>query len=273
MFGRIFAIEEFSTFDGPGIRMTVFLKGCPLSCPWCHNPEGQSTQIEYYRSPNGCVNCDNCLIENKLTSESISLCKRNLVRAFGEDISSEELTEKILKNAKILSMNAGGVTFSGGEPTLQRDFLLDCLKKLKNKVHTCIQTTGFSENFCDFLNNADMFLYDLKFIDNGLHKTFCKQDNKIILENYKTLASSPKPFITRVALITGVTDTEKNLTDIALFLKENNVKYVELLPYNVLAGAKYKGLMREYDFIPNADASCKDPVKLFKSFDILAKII
>ena len=273
MAGRIFAIEEFSTFDGPGIRMTVFLKGCPLRCLWCHNPEGQETKIEYYRSPNGCLNCNKCLINGKLTKESINACKRNLVRTLGEDFSSDALCKKILKNASVLKMNGGGVTFSGGEPTLQNDFLLECLKMLKNKVHTCVQTTGFTDKFTDFLNIADMFLYDIKLIDNDLHKKYCKQDNKIILENYKTLASSSVPFITRVALIPSITDTSKNLTDIALFLNENNVNYVELLPYNNLAGAKYKGLLREYQLIPDSEVSCKDPVKLFKEFNITAKII
>ncbi len=271
--GRIFSIEEFSTFDGPGIRMTVFLKGCPLKCAWCHNPEGQNVNTEYYRSPNGCLNCDNCLINGKLTKESINACKRNLVRAFGEDISSDELTEKILKNAKVLSMNGGGVTFSGGEPTMQHEFLLDCLKQLKGKVHTCIQTTGFTKKFKDFLPLADMFLYDIKLIDNDEHKKYCKQDNTIILENYKLLALSSVPFITRVALIPGITDTQKNLTDIALFLKEHGVNYVELLPYNNLAGAKYKGLLREYTLTPDLTASCKNPIELFNKFNITAKMI
>ena len=217
-------ISRTSFHDGPGIRTVIYFNGCKMACVWCHNPEGQNVNIEYYRSPNGCLNCDNCLINGKLTEKSINACKRNLVRAFGEDIISEKLTEKILKNAKVLSMNGGGVTFSGGEPTLQHDFLIDCLNKLKGKVHTCIQTTGFTKNFSDFLPLADMFLYDIKLIDNDEHKKYCGQDNKIILENYKLLASSSVPFITRVALIPGVTDTEKNLNDIALFLKENNVK-------------------------------------------------
>ncbi len=246
MKGRIFSIEEFSTFDGPGIRMTVFLKGCPLSCKWCHNPEGQSFEKEFYRSPNGCANCNKCLIDGKLTEKSISLCKRNLVKQIGEDISPQDLFKKILKNKKVLDMNKGGVTFSGGEPLGQLDFLIQCLELLKGKVHTCVQTCGYSKNFDKVIDKADMFLYDLKLINENEHVKYCGTDNKIILENYKKLAESKKPFITRVPLITGITDTKENLTSIAEFLNSLNVSYVEVLPYNNFAGAKYKGLLKEY---------------------------
>ncbi len=273
MTGRIFSIEEFSTFDGPGIRTSVFLKGCPLKCLWCHNPEGQSFSKEYYRSPNGCLNCDNCLFEGKLKEESIAACNRNLVRVFGEDYTPEELAEKLLKNQRILNMNGGGITFSGGEPTSQGDFLLECLKLLKNKVHLCLQTCGFTNRFNDFLPHLDMVLYDLKIIDNDLHKKFCGVDNKIILENHRLLAESKKPFITRMPLITGITDTTDNLTNVALFLNENKVDYIELLPYNKLAGAKYKGLLRQYELVPDEKASCPHPVKIFSDFNITAKII
>ena len=117
--GRIFSVEEFATFDGPGIRMTVFLKGCPLRCTWCHNPEGQSFPMEFLRSPNGCTGCGACLDAGQrergtrcLTEASISACPRNLVRRCGEDITSVQLIDRIMKNARLLS--GGGVTFSGG---------------------------------------------------------------------------------------------------------------------------------------------------------------
>ncbi len=272
MQGRIFSIEEFSTFDGPGIRMTVFFKGCPLKCLWCHNPEGQSFLKEYYRSPNGCTGCNNCLIAGKLREESIFKCKRNLVRAFGEDVSADELCEKIIKNEMLLKMNSGGVTFSGGEPTGQMDFLIECLKKLKGRVHTCVQTCGYSEKFELVLENADMILYDLKLMDEKEHKRYCGTDNETILENYKRLAGSKIPFVTRIPLIPGITDTRNNLEKTAKFLKENNVNYIEALPYNALAGAKYKGLLREYGLEIDISKSV-DPGKIFAQYGVKFKTV
>ncbi len=263
MDGTVFSIEEFATFDGPGIRMTVFLKGCPLRCSWCHNPEGQNPQIEYIRSPNGCTHCNRCLEAGKhingsfiLTKESVSACPRNLVRACGEAYSSDRLCEIILKNAVILNKNGGGVTFSGGEPLMQSEFLLECCEKLKQKVHIAIQTAGFAkeEDFARVLKVADYFLYDIKLIDSAKHAHYVGAPNETILRNYESLVRSGVPFITRTPLIPGVTDTEENLRGIASYLHSLGVKEIELLPYNQYAGSKYSWLARDYrpDFDPDA---------------------
>ena len=135
MNGRVFSIEEFATFDGPGIRMTVFLKGCPLRCSWCHNPESQRAEVEYVRSPNGCLSCGKCLKVAErdeknalhLTESSLEACPKGLVRRCGEDFTVEALCARILANAEILRDTGGGVTFSGGEPLAQSAFLFDCL--------------------------------------------------------------------------------------------------------------------------------------------------
>lgn len=252
--GKLFSIEEFSTFDGPGIRMTVFLKGCPLRCPWCHNPEGQRFETEYMRSPNGCIGCGACeragdIKDGKpvLTRESINACPRQLVRQSGEDITPQALAERILKNAPILKASGGGVTFSGGEPLCHTDFIADCVSHLEG-LHVALQTSGYADEdtFDRALSVCDYVLYDLKIMDEDTHRRVCGVSNAPILENYRHLARCGKSFVTRIPLIPGYTDGEENLSAIATFMKQNGVTYAELLPYNSLAGAKYGSLLRTY---------------------------
>lgn len=254
MVGTIFSIEEFSIYDGPGIRTSVFLKGCPLRCSWCHNPEGQKRESEIVKSPNGCVECGRCLKTAKvvdgvtvLTEESMKNCPMRLIRVCGETMESDELCKKLLKNERILNQG-GGVTFSGGEPFVQSDFMFECLTKLEGKLHRAIQTCGYcsGETFEHALTLADYFLFDLKLIDEEEHIRYTGVSNRLILDNFRKLASSGIPFIARTPLIPGVTDTEENLSAIAGILKENGVGKIELLPYNKMAGGKYKLVMREY---------------------------
>lgn len=262
--GTIFTIEEFSVYDGPGIRTTVFLKGCPLRCQWCHNPEGQLAECQIVRSPNGCIRCGNCTKNTvytkdgnmAFTNESIENCPMNLLRWCGEKVDSKELCEKLLKNKKILN-NGGGITFSGGEPLMQSDFVFECLKILKEDVHTALQTSGYCEEdiFANALALADYFLFDLKLYDDAMHKKYTGGSNIKILNNFYSLARSKKDFTIRIPLIPGVTDTYDNIYNIANLLRENKVFYAELLPYNKVAGGKYKMLQREYkpDFDEGAD--------------------
>ena len=277
MIGRIFSIEEFSTFDGPGIRMTVFLKGCPLRCEWCHNPEGQRAEIEYKRTPNGCLGCGACLKAGggKLTEKSVAACRQNLVRVCGEDVSADQLVEKVLKNAFLLNENGGGVTFSGGEPLMQGAFVAECMRLLKGKIHCALQTSGYAdeETFLRVLDRCDLVLYDLKLFDKKEHERYCGASNESILRNYRLLAASKKDFITRIPLIPGVTDTEKNVRELAAFMADNGVRKAELLPYNKLTGSKYPSLFRKYN--PSFDEK-KEPsfhTDLFFSYGIKAKIM
>ena len=279
--GRIFSIEEFATFDGPGIRMTVFLKGCPLRCTWCHNPEGQRLSAEYVRTPNGCIACGACrgaatvLPDGslELSEASEKACPKGLVRLCGEDYTAEELCKRIMMNADILNSTGGGVTFSGGEPTVQYEFLLECLTMLRKKVHRALQTCGYTdaEKFKKLLLECDFVLYDLKLMDEKSHTEYCGAGNVLILENYRTLVNSGVPFVTRIPLIPSVTDTEENLEAIAKFISRLGVKYVELLPYNKMAGSKYGGLLREYTPNFNEAKEVYFGENIFSSFGIEAK--
>lgn len=282
MKGNVFSIEEFSTFDGPGIRTTVFLKGCPLRCQWCHNPEGQSFHNSVLRSPNGCMQCGKCieaaeLIDGNaaLTDASIQACPNRLLRWCAVEYTPEELVDKLLKNASILNSSGGGVTFSGGEPLAQPDFLLACLEGLKGKTDRAIQTSGYSspEVFHAVLSNADRFLFDIKLIDEKNHKRFTGVSNQLILNNFRTLVASGVPFVVRTPLIPGVTDTLDNLQKIAMFLSQLNVYTIELLTYNPLAGAKYALAGMEYTPSFDVNGKVNTDLTIFKDYGISAQIV
>jgi pyruvate formate lyase activating enzyme len=246
MRGRVFSIEEFSTFDGPGIRTTVFLKGCPLRCTWCHNPEGQTWENQVLRSPNGCLGCGRCFDkgeeitgERKLIPESIAVCPRSLLRMCAVDYTAEELCAKLMKNSRLLA--DGGVTFSGGEPLTQYAFLSECLGLLEGKLNRAIQTCGFCDGnlFETILTQCDYVLYDLKLIGEAEHIAYTAQSNEKILHNFATLCRSGIPHVIRMPLIPGVTDTVENITAAASLMQANGQDYIELLPYNKLTGSKY----------------------------------
>jgi len=280
--GCIFSIEEFQTFDGPGIRTTVFFKGCPLRCSWCHNPEGQKTEKQILKNPNGCTGCGSCVRKamelygtKTLVPECIPVCPNRLLRQSGEDISAEALAEKLLKNEKIFKMSGGGVTFSGGEPLFQPEFLAECLYKLKGRVHCAVQTSGYCnpKEFSKILDLADYFLFDLKVMNAKQSLRYIGADNHRILENFKMLTQSNCAFVVRIPLIPGVTDTEENISAIIGLLKECSVSYAEALPYHEFSGAKYALCGRAFcpDF--NPQQSVRIPAEDFLQQDIELKIL
>ncbi len=252
--GIIFDIEEFAVYDGPGIRITVFLKGCPLRCMWCHNPEGLSAKQELMVSSNGCLHCNKCVQvctregDCNLCKKCICVCPIGLRKICGKEVTSTELAERLLKNQDFLRNNKGGVTFSGGEPLLQSEFLGDVLKKIPN-IHKAVETSGYSDEntFINIINQLDLIVMDLKIIDSHLHKAYTGKDNALIINNLKKLMQSGKPFIIRIPLIPGVNDTFANLEQTAeLLTNTSNLLRVELLPYHKTAGAKYQMVKKEY---------------------------
>ena len=215
--GIVFDIQEFAVHDGPGVRTTVFLKGCPLACTWCHNPEGQSIQPQVIRSLSG-------------------------ERVTGKEYSARELAALLNQQASILRSNGGGITFSGGEPLLQAEFVAEVIDNLDD-LHVLLDTSGYApqSDFLLLLRRSNMVFYDLKLIDGELHRRYTACDNDLILQNLQLLEESGKPFVIRVPLVPGVTDTDENFAGIVKAIeKMPGLLEVDLLPYNRAAGSKYR---------------------------------
>ena len=254
MDGCIFDIKQMAVFDGPGIRTTVFLKGCPLRCMWCHNPEGLSFRPQLMVAKHSCTHCgaceavcghpENCVVCGKC----VRACPNHLRRICGTMMSSEALSRKLLRDREYLEMSGGGVTFSGGEPTAQAPFLLECLDGLAG-MHRAIETSGYckAEVFREIIQRLDYIIMDVKIVDRALHKKYTGVDNGLILENLRQVRESRKPFRIRIPVITGVNDSEENFRDTADLLAGcDTLDFVELLPYHRTAGAKYEMVNRNY---------------------------
>ena len=229
--GIVFDIKEFAVHDGPGIRTTVFLKGCPLACMWCHNPESQSIQIQTMHSPTG-------------------------DRIAGRVFDAPELAALLNRQATILRANEGGVTFSGGEPLLQAAFVAEVIDRLDN-LHVVVDTAGYAPKnaLSLLLRRTNLFYYDLKLIDPVLHRHYTGYDNQLILNNLHAVSASGTPFVVRVPLIPGVTDTPANLNAIVETVRGlPGLVRVDLLPYNRTAGGKYAaaGKVFQPDYDENA---------------------
>jgi pyruvate formate lyase activating enzyme len=198
---------------------------------------------------------------------------KDQIRVCGKYVTEEELLHELLEDEKFYIKSGGGVTFSGGEPFAQSEFLFASLAALKGKLHTAVQTCGYtdSKTFSKGLSLCDYVLYDLKLMDGAAHRHFCGVDNGRILENYRALAASGVPFITRIPLIPGVTDTAENLSAIAAFVREQGVDHVELLPYNRMAGSKYTGLLRAFEPGFDEDKAVELHLEVFENYGIRAK--
>jgi len=242
MEGIIFDIKEFSIHDGPGVRVTVFMKGCPLRCVWCHNPEGLESRPQMIYKRNLCSHCGNCLIpckhsECKPWKRCIHACANGCLDVSGRIVTEKALAEEILRYREFFRLAEGGVTVSGGEPMLQADFICALAERLGG-MHKAIQTSGYAkeDTYKRVIDRFDLIMQDIKLADPKLHREYTGVDNELILRNIEYLKKSGKKFVLRVPLIPEITDMAENL---ALIAKMAGDSPVELLKYNSLAGAKY----------------------------------
>ncbi len=231
--GIIFNIQKYAVHDGPGIRTTVFLKGCPLQCQWCHNPESQKSEIE---PANG------FRVRQFLTDTPVSEQEQYI----GQIVSAAEVMKEIEKDILFFDESGGGATFSGGEPLMQPEFLTTLVSACKTKaIHTAVDTCGHVpwKSFEKIYDKTDLFLYDLKLMDDADHVKYTGVSNRLILENLMKLADARKKIRVRLPLIPGITDTRKNLDRLADFLTSlKEIHHIDLLPYNFLSGSKYAKL-------------------------------
>ena len=253
MKATIFDIERNSFVDGPGIRTTVFFKGCNLRCKWCHNPESQSAkkQMMFYKSK--CTGCGKCkeVCPNKLEKCDFCgkcelFCLQDARKVCGKDYTVDEVFSEAIKDKSFYENSGGGVTFSGGECMLQIDFLLEILKKCKeNGIHTAVDTAGNVpwSSFEKIMPYTDLFLYDVKCLSQQLHIEGTGVSNKLLLENLKKLSACfDGDIIIRVPVICGFNADEAEIRSIGEFLKTLKVKKTELLPYHKMGEHKYDAL-------------------------------
>ena len=267
--GIVFDIMHFSTHDGPGIRTTVFLKGCPLSCAWCHNPESQSRGLELMLRPNLCIACEACITacpegaislndgaivtdrsKCNLCGICVEVCNAEARAMVGRELSVDEVMAEILKDVIFYDESGGGVTFSGGEALMQPDFLLELLQACKEKgVHTAVDTCGFAnwgviERVRSFV---DLFLYDLKTLDEEAHRQYTGVPNRPILANLRRLSELGHSVILRMPLIPGVNDSEEAIQAVGQFAASlPNLARLDILPYHEAGVEKYRRLDKVY---------------------------
>jgi pyruvate formate lyase activating enzyme len=268
--GLIFDIKRFAIHDGPGIRTTVFFKGCPLSCAWCHNPESRSRKPEVMLRATRCVKCMRCVEvcptgaivpDGDIPQVDRDRCSRCAVCAeacptdareiVGREVSAAEVVGELAKDRVFFDESGGGVTISGGEPLLQPEFLIALLEGCRAEgLHSVVDTTGLApwETVAQVAERADLILYDLKLADSSRHRRWTGVENDLILDNLRRLSAAGRNVVVRIPLIPGVNDNHAELRAMGGFVATLDTAYpVDLLPYQAMGSEKYARLGMKYE--------------------------
>jgi len=268
MTGTVFNVQKLSIHDGPGIRTTVFFKGCPLSCIWCSNPESQKSGAEIACLVSRCIKCGCCtkacpeeIIENSfpfaiINRQSCTLCMAcvdecctGAKKVVGKSYTAKELYEEILQDRQFYSSSGGGVTFSGGEPFIQADFLIRMLKACnKGGIHTAVETTGMVSlsTFLEAAEYIDLIFFDLKHMDDEKHMALTGVSNRQILKNLDAVSRVHGNITVRMPVIPGLNDDLENVRKIGDYAAGLSVPHLELLPYHNFGSGKYAQIGRSY---------------------------
>lgn len=289
--GTIFDIRRFSVHDGPGLRTTVFFKGCPLRCYWCHNPESQHRRRELLYWPERCLQCQSCVAacaqhaiqwdgvrpvtdptRCTLSGACVQVCYAESRQIAGRNMTVAEVMSELECDISFYDSSGGGVTFSGGEPLLQPGFLLELLKACRfSEIHTALDTSGFAtwETLERIRSFVDLFLYDIKLMDPLRHRKYTLVFNTRILENLRRLTKLGHHVTVRVPVIPGINDDLENLRATAAFTADLGLGRVDLLPYHAAAMSKYERLHRSYR-LPGlqtpSDARMAEIARIFEGF-------
>lgn len=296
--GTVFDIKRFSIHDGPGIRTTVFFKGCPLDCLWCHNPEGKALHQEMMFWETRCIQCGACqaVCEREaitinsacpqtdperctLCGSCAHVCHAEARQIVGQEMTVDEVITEIERDVAFYDESGGGVTFSGGEPLMQPEFLHQLLHACRDRgIHSAVDTCGFAqwEAFESLGDDVDLFLYDIKLLDDARHQQFTGVSNRLIVGNLQALDALGHRVIVRVPVIPGVNDDDEAVNQIGAFVSSLvHVNRADILPYHHTAAGKYQRLGKRYRLSrlgPPTEQRLKEIARILQGYDLQVKM-
>lgn len=292
MNGTTFNILRYTVDDGPGVRSTVFMKGCPLRCPWCANPESQSFHPEVSFRAVSCIGCGRCkencpegaieivdglaVIDREKCAHCmtcVDMCLNTAMKRMGDEQSVEDVLKVVARDKDYYEESGGGVTVSGGEPMMHPEFVKELFERLHGEgIHTCLDTTGHCDTnvLLDVLESTDLVLFDLKHMDSAKHEEVVGVPTDLIHKNLRTIVDSGTDVIIRIPYIPGFNDDDENMKATAEFVKEVSPNsHVDILPYHELGANKYESIGMEYSM---ASTEKPTPEQLSHSKEIFTEL-